>query len=866
MIKNILTTTIFSLLFSTVSNLNAQSSSQSIESIPVLKNTSSETPYHNEKEIKISGTVIDAETKTPLEYATISFYSHKEHKIVDGVITNTDGTFETKIPKGIYDINIEYISYKKVTLKNQDITKNLDLGTISLKIDLEALDAVEVIAEKTSVEIKLDKKIYNIGKDLTTAGGTVSDALNNVPSVSVDIDGAISLRGNENVRILINGKPSAMAGYGDTNVLSQLPAEAIERVEVITSPSARYDAEGTAGILNIILRQKETLGFNGSFNVTLGNPDNVGISSNINYRTEKFNLFSNIGFRYFNAPRNSFNDTNYFERLVNGVSETPEYERIREKENVTRLNRNYNANLGMEYFLSKKTSVTGSLFYRYGEDADLGLNNSDRFNEGSIVEQTLRREQQDENGDDFQVSLNYITKFNDNGHQLTADVQFENGSDDQFTNINEDYIVTNQTNPEPFQNEKVSETQDKKESLFQVDYVLPIGEKARFEAGYRGNFKNEIKDYTLQQEDITTNDFFINDTISNIFDYSENVNALYTQYGTKLGKFSFLLGLRLENTQLKGTINSRLSKSELEASFGFPVDTDFNNNYFGLFPTLNLIYNLAKGDDDSEESVTFGFNRRINRPRSWFVNPFPSRSSRTNVFQGNPNISPAFSSTFDLGYLKRWEKLTLTTSVYYQHETDSFERIEENTGQQTSDGIDIIRTMPVNLSTKNRTGAELGVLYNPKKWLRLNSSFNFFQFETIGEFNGVDYGAKNTSWFARFSSKISLPSNIDWQTNAIYRGASENAQSTRKGVFTMDVALSKEFFENHLTVSLNARDIFNSRKRKSLTTTEFFSRYSELQWRQRQVNLSLRYRFNQQKKRNERRNNSGGNDDFDFEG
>ncbi|WP_338358020.1 outer membrane beta-barrel family protein [Yeosuana marina] len=868
MIKNILTTTIFYLLFSIVSNLNAQTSSQSIESMPVLKNISSETPHLNEKEIKISGTVIDAETKTPLEYATVSFYSQEQQKIVDGVITNTDGTFEVKIPKGIYDINIEYISYKKVTLKNRNITENLDLGTISLHIDLEALDAVEVIAEKTSVEIKLDKKIYNIGKDLTTAGGTVSDALNNVPSVSVDIDGAISLRGNENVRILINGKPSAMAGFGDTNVLSQLPAEAIERVEVITSPSARYDAEGTAGILNIILRQKETLGFNGSFDVTLGNPDNVGISSNINYRTEKFNLFSNIGFRYFNAPRNSFNDTNYFDRLINGVLEAPEYERIREKENVTRLNRNYNANLGMEYFLSKKTSVTGSLFYRYGEDADLGLNNSDRFNGGSIVEQTLRKEQQDENGDDFQVSLNYITKFNDKGHQLTADVQFENGSEDQSNNINENYIITNQTNPVPFQDEKVSQTQDKKESLYQMDYVLPIGEDSRFEAGYRGNFENEVTDYTLQQEDIATNDFFINDTISNIFDYSENVNALYTQYGSKFGKFSFLLGLRVENTQLKGKIDSRLSDAELEASFGFPIDTDFNNNYFGLFPTLNLIYNLAKSDDDSEESVTFGFNRRINRPRGWFINPFPSRSSRTNIFQGNPNIRPAFSSTFDIGYLKRWEKLTLTTSIYYQHETDSFERIEENTGQQTSDGIDIIRTIPVNLSTNNRTGAELGVLYNPEKWLRLNSSFNFFQFETIGEFNGVDYGAKNTSWFARFSSKITLPSNIDWQTNANYRGASENAQSTREGIFTMDLALSKEFFDNHLTISLNARDIFNSRKRKSLTTTEFFSRYNESQWRQRQVNLSLRYRFNQQKKRNDRRNDNpnGGNDDFDFEG
>ncbi|SFZ91723.1 Outer membrane receptor proteins, mostly Fe transport [Flaviramulus basaltis] len=852
-------TIIFLAFFSFILFANAQ---------PQKKETVNTTKFEDLKDITITGKVIDKDNQLPLEYASIAFFSKSENKIVDGGITDINGLFSITLPKGVYDISIEYISYKKITFSDKNLDKNENLGTISMEIDYGTLDAVEVIAERTTVEIKLDKKIYNIGKDLTTAGGTVSDALNNVPSVSVDVEGAISLRGNENVKILINGKPSAMAGFGDTNVLSQLPAEAIERVEVITSPSARYDAEGTAGILNIILRQKETLGFNGSVNLTLGNPDNVGVSANINYRTEKFNLFSTLGFRYFNSPRNSFNDTRYFDRLVDGVTVEPEYERIRENQEVERLNRNYNASLGMEYFLSKKTSLTGSVFYRYGEDRDKSLNNSDRFNDGSLVEQTLRTERQSEDGDNYQFALNYITKFNDDGHQLTADVQFENGYENQLTYIDENYLVTNQTDPEPFQIENVIETEDKKESLFQIDYVLPIGENARFEAGYRGNFENSIKDYTLEQEDIDTGNLIVNDTVSNIFDYTENVNAFYTQYGTKFGEFSFLLGLRLENTQLKGNIDSRLTDEELEESFGFPIDVDFNNNYLGLFPTLNLIYNLGK-NKDVEESITLGYNRRINRPRGWFVNPFPSRSSRTNVFQGNPNISPAFASAFDIGYLKRWEKLTLTSSIYYQYETDSFERVQENTGEQTSDGIDIIRTVPINLSTNKRTGAEFGVLYNPEKWLRLNTSFNFFQFETDGEFNGVDYGAKNTSWFARFSSKVTLPAKIDWQTNANYRAASENAQSESKGVFSLDLAFSKEIFNDNATISLNVRDLLNSNKWNSLTTTEFFSRDSEFQWRQRQVNLSFRYRFNQQKRRNERRQNengNGGDDDFDYGG
>ena len=819
----------------------------------------------NEKEITVKGKIVDAATNTPLEYATIVFKKTTDASDVTGGITDTKGNYNIKVAAGTYNISYEYIGFKKLTVSNKSITENTNLGTTSLSVDAETLDEIEIVAEKTTVDIRLDKKIYNIGKDLTTAGGTVSDALNNVPSVSVDIEGGISLRGNENVRILINGKPSALAGFGDSNVLSQLPAEAIERVEVITSPSARYDAEGTAGILNIILRQKETLGFNGSVNLNAGNPDLVGVATTLNYRTEKFNLFSNLGFRYFDAPRTSDSDTYYFDYLdEDGILQTPEYRQIIEDQDVTRLNRNYNGNIGMEYFLSDKTSLTGSFFYRYGEDADLSTNISQRYNSG-LVEQTTRYERQNEEDNSYQFALNYITKFDDNGHQLTADFQYVIDKEEQFTFLDENYDFTEDANPEPFQREQIYQTEDQKEYLVQADYVLPIGEDSRFEAGYRGSFQNEITDYLLEQEDITDGSLFVNDTITNVFDYTENVNALYTQYGTKLGKFSFLLGLRLEHTQLKGKIDSRLSDQELNDAFGFPIDTDFDKNYLGLFPTVNLIYNLAK-EDQSEESITLGYNRRINRPRGWFINPFPTRSSRTRVFQGNPNLNPAFSSTFDLGYLKRWDKLTLTTSVYYQHETDSFERVQENTGGTTSDGINIIRTIPVNLSTNKRTGAELGVLYNPKKWLRLNSSINFFQFNTEGEFNGVDYSAKNTSWFARFSSKVTLPAKIDWQTNAFYRGARSDAQSDTDGIFSMDLAFSKEIFKDKATLSLNIRDVFNSRKRNSVTTTATERVISESQWRQRQITLSMIYRFNQKKDRNRGNRNNDYNGDDEFEG
>ncbi|MEM6516895.1 MAG: TonB-dependent receptor [Bacteroidota bacterium] len=819
-----------------------------------------------QKQITISGKVVDAEQKYPLEYATISFINPQNNSTVNGGITDLEGNFKIKVAAGNYNVKIEYLSYKTKTYENKNLNKSLNLGTVGLEIDLESLDEVEVIAETTTVDIQLDKKIYNIGKDLTTAGGTVGDALNNVPSVTVDIEGAISLRGNENVRILINGRPSALAGFGDSNVLSQLPAEAIERVEVITSPSARYDAEGTAGILNIILRKKEILGFNGSINASVGEPELAGLATTLNYRTEKFNVFSNLGFRYFDAPRFSNSDAFYFDRIEDGETVSPEYDRVREDRDVTRLNRNLNGNIGLEYYLTEKSSLTGSFFYRYGEDADESINISDRFREMDFVEQTTRIERQNEEDNRYQFALNYINKFDDKGHELNADFQYEQSNELQTTFINEDYVFTDDENAEPFQIEKEFEDQNQTEFLIQADYVLPLGENSRFEAGFRGNFENSLTDYRLEQENLETGNFVINDTITNIFDYDENIAAVYSQYGSKFGKFSFLLGLRLENTQLRGKIDSRLTDEEINEAFGFPIDTDFDNNFLGLFPTVNIIWNIGEEEEDEEESITLGYNRRINRPRGWFINPFPSRSSRTRVFQGNPNLNPAFANAFDLGYLKRWENFTLTTSVYYQRETGSFERVEENTGQQTSDGIDIIRTIPINLATNSRTGAELGILYNPTDWLRLNTSFNFFQFVTEGDFNGVNYDAKNTSWFARLSSKVTLPWEIDWQSNAFYRGPLQDAQTDTEGIFRLDLAFSKEIFKDKATLSFNVRDVFNSRIRRQFTTTEFFNRASESQWRVRQFTLALLYRFNMKKERNNGRRNGNGDDDFDFEG
>ncbi len=791
--------------------------------------------------ITINGKVLEKDSNGPMEYATIAIID-KNDEIVEGTITDTKGNYSIEVKPGIYTVQFEYISYKTERLQNQKLFKNTTLPTVSLSVDSESLDEVVIRAETTEVQIRLDKKVYNIGKDLTTSGATVSDALDNVPSVTVDVDGTIALRGNDNVRILINGRPSAIAGFGSTDALRQLPAEAIERVEVITSPSARYDAEGTAGILNIILKKERTLGLNGSLQTNFSYPFGSGATANINLRTDKFNIFNTTGIRYRESPGFAEFSNRYFSDDVDNplVIENREFDREQQS---------FNTNLGIEYFITETSSITASGFYRTGDDLDLTSNITTEFNSADELEvRRSRIETETEDDSNLQFSLNYVNDFDTNGHKLTVDAQWEKGEETQKAFIDEQNSFPEL---ELLPAEDITQIEDETEYLLQADYVRPIGENAQFEAGYRGRFENSITDYLLLEQQEVNGDFIQNDSLTNVFDFTQNVQSLYTQYGNKIGKFSFLLGIRMEATTLRGEVTGEDVTTNDDFNFNFDKD------YLGLFPTVNLVYELS-----DDENITLGYNRRINRPRSWFINPFPSRSSEANVFQGNPELDPAYSSAFDLGYLKKWgKKVTLTTSVYYQYETAAFERVQEDTGNVTSNGIPIIRTIPFNLSTNKRIGFEAAVLYNPAKWLRFNGSFNFFQFETEGSFNGIDYGAKNDSWFTRLSTKVSLPAKVDWQTNVFYRGPRNNAQTENKGVLSVNLAFSKDIIDDNATIGFNVSDLFNSRKRQSFTTTDTFTSETEFQWRERTFNIAFTYRFNQKKTRE--RGSRGGDIDDD---
>ncbi|ESU18710.1 putative TonB-dependent receptor [Flavobacterium cauense R2A-7] len=796
--------------------------------------------------VKVTGKVIEKSTNQPLEYASIYAQNTKNASIVSGGMTDAKGEFTFDVPAGVYYIKVEFLGFKTVEFKDKAINSNTNLGTIAVAEDSKQLDEVVIVAEKSTVDIKLDKKVYNVGKDMTVKGGTASDVLDNVPSVSVDADGNVSLRGNESVRILIDGKPSGMIGVNVAQALKQLPADAVEKVEVITNPSARYDAEGGGGIVNIILKKGKAQGLNGSVTGTVGYYKNNNINGNVNFRGENFNLFTSIGYNNSESPGNYTRNSEY----TNPSPGSPKY--IDEKRENERQREGHNANFGMEWFLNKSTSWTNSLsfskndganpedvnFYNYDENRNL-LSIKNRFNN------------QTNNSRNFNYSSNLTKNFKKDGHKLTADISFSTNYDNDISTISE---TTLNSGSLPIISGTLN-NQKQNRSLFQTDYVLPIG-KGQFEAGYRGDFSETLTDYKVEENiDPNTNAGTINPLFTNNLQYKEKVNALYTQYGNKVGKFSYLLGMRFEDTNV---------------DVNLLTTSDFNNKrYNNFFPSAFLTYEIAE-----KSSVSVNYSKRINRPRGRFLNPFSNYSSNLSYFKGNPDINPSFTDAFDIGFMKQWSKLTFNTSAYFNSTKNSFQFIQRESGTFV-DGTPVIESTPINLATEYRTGFEFTLNYTPYKWWRLNGNFNMFRNETQGDYKYTNYLGNEVvqnfdnvafSWFARVSSKISLPYGIDWQTNATYNAPQKNAQGKSLGIASANLAFSKDVLKDKGTISLNVNDVFNSRKRIFDSNLPQAITHTEMQWRQRQINLSFTYRFNKKKTEKERPVKNGGDNGDDYIG
>lgn len=800
--------------------------------------------------VKVTGKLIEQDTKLPLEFANITIQT-TANVTVNGGLTNEKGEFSLEVPAGTYNIKYDYISFKSVVISNKAITQDTNLGTTALAPDATQLNEVSITAERSTVEIKLDKRVYTVGNDMMVRGGTVSDVLDNVPSVSVDAEGNVALRGNQSVTILIDGRPSTMAGSNVAEVLRLLPADSVDKVEVITNPSARYDAEGGGGIINIILKKGKADGFNGSVIANTGDPANHGISTNLNFRSENFNIFSNLGYNYRKNPGNSMTNTEY----LNEDNSTESY--TDERRENERSREGYNGSFGLEYFLSKKTTWTNSVSFRRNDGGNVTDTYYDNYDAShSYIDTQYRMNNEDSKEQNVNFSSNLMHKFDDKGHELKIDASTSMSKDDNFAYISNETINDAANGITTYQ--RTLNNQRENRSLLQADYVLPLGEKSRFEAGYRGSFSELTTD--ARAENLESSGIWVNDpNYTNLLEYKEKVNALYTQFGSKLGKFSYLLGLRWEDSNIDVNL---LSTNELN-----------NKKYNNFFPSAFLTYEFSQNTSSS-----INYSRRINRPRGRFLNPFSGLESNINIFKGNPDLNPSYTDAIDIGFLKKWTTFTLSSSAYVNFTDDPFQFIRTPNGQYEGN-TPVIVTSPLNIGTEFRFGFEFNANYNPFKWWRINGNFNFYRNETEGDYNYsytdeltgetvngyLDLNSHGASWTTRVNSKMTLPYKIDWQLNGNYEAPQNTAQGRRVGVASANTSFSKDVLKDKGTIGLSIQDIFNSRKMKNETFIDGVSKsYSEMQWRQRQITLSFTYRFNMNKndKQPQKQQQEGGGDEY----
>ncbi len=786
----------------------------------------------------LSGQVFDGNTQKPLDYATVSLFLASKSELISGTITDEEGRFTLEAVPGNYFIKVEFLGYEPLMIEDITLAPNerKELGKVIISTEAAALDEVLVVAERSQMQLSLDKKVFNVGKDLASRGGNAAELLDNVPAVQVDVEGNVLLRGNGNVRILVNGRPSSLIGNSGTG-LRNIPANLIERVEVVTNPSARYEAEGTAGIINIILKKDNRKGLNGAIDLTVGNPENYGTAITLNRRANKLNFFTNLGVNYQKSPGNG----NLFQETFTPdatLISLQEHERIR-----TGLGGSFR--FGADYFFNDRNTLTTAFNYRLDDRVNETLTTYrdflDELSNPTAIETRTDNEDEDRKG--LEYSLNYKLTFPQReGQQLTADIRYQDSDEVEDSQLLNRFFDTN-FNPADRLNlrQRSKNAELEKQLIFQSDYIHPFGKDHQFEAGIRSSLRTINNDFLVEEFDENTNLWSSLEGLSNDFQYSEEIYAAYLTYGKKIGRFSYQLGLRPEYSRV---ITTLVETNEVN-------DRDYTN----IFPTAHFNYDLPK-----QNAIQVSYSRRIQRPRFWDLNPFFSFSDNRNFRSGNPNLDPEFSHSLELSHIKYFEKGSLSSSLYYRNTTGVIQNI------RVVDDLGNSITQPENLATEDAYGLDMTGSYEIASWWRFNADFNFFYFKTDASNIDASFGAENVSWFTRGTSRFTIQKKTDVQVRFNYQAPQQQAQGKRLSMSSVDIAASRDIMKDRATLTLGIRDLFNTRRWRFIFEGDNFYSEGDRRWRVRQIDLTLNYRLNQDKKRpgKERGGYEGGGDDGGF--
>ena len=753
----------------------------------------------------VEGKVVNQQGE-PIASATVAIFEPNSVEPLSGVVTDETGFFSLPVDPGDYEIRISYVSYEdyeqEISIGEGEI---LDLDDVELTSSTADLDEVVVESRAPQMEMNFDRRTYRTDDDLDAFGGTALDLFDNIPSVETDFDGNLSLRGSENVRVLINGRTSALVSDG-ADALAAIPAESIDRIEVITNPSARYDAEGDAGVINIILKRNRIAGFNGSVIGRTGIPGDNRVSSNVNFLSNNINWFANVGFRYRDRPA----EENRFQQFQ---SPDTAYS-YRQNQDRLRTELRGNVRVGAEIFIGETQTLTPSAYFRVrGRDNITETFYSDMTFDGSPVQEVFREDDEQQSRMDMEFELAYDKEFEDENRslQIDAKVDYNPRQQDNFIfeeNRTDNFLVGQQ---------RIDNDRNRTDLQFSADYVHPLGEFVEIEAGARSSFRWVDQDYMA--EDYVDGNWQVLPEFTAQFDYYENINALYGIASTNIGNFSVQGGLRAEQTVIQTALEG-----------GEETDRNFTN----LFPSLFVGYEF-----NDENSIQASYSRRLSRPRFRNVRPFSNYRDSRNIFTGNPALNPVYSNSYELSYLRFWESGSVSTSVYHQYRTGVTERVTE------ADDEGVTRRFPINLSTQERWGAEIAASQTFGESLRIRTSLNHYFSDTEGTLQNEEIQRSSQSTFGRIRAQWEVVDGLNLQSSFFYSGPRDNTQGRRSSSYSMNSGISKNLLNDRATLSLSVRDLFNTRGRTTIIDEPGFYSESERRWRTRSVRLNFVYRFGQ---------------------
>ena len=751
----------------------------------------------------ITGKIIDAASKKPLEDATIIFKSIDSNHIKFGGITNQKGNFSIDVEKETYNVSVEFISYETKNLNISAISRDLNVGIIEMELDTEILSEIEIIGEKKTLELKPNKIVYNVDKDISTAGSTATNALNNIPSVSVDPNGNISVQGQGNVQVLINGKTSSLS---KSEALKSLPAGSIENIEVITNPGAKYDASALS-IINIILKKGKDEGLNASLTTTGGHKDYYGGLITLNNKTEKLNFFVNASYNKSNPITSASSENEYFENN-NTTSFLNENSEFNSKKDA------FYGTIGTDFYLSKSTTISASVNFQNVVNKSNTITSSSIFNAAKVPTATNDRTHIGKLENElYEFVVDFEHNFIKEGQKLTTNISFTKDFDDVNNNISN----TNQN----FSNLVYTEKNKLEKANFELNFINPIGETANYSIGYKGEYMELPFKYSSA-------------SVQNNIDYSEKLNAAFIEFENQSEKFYYNIGLRAEFLEMKANY---LNLNNFQ-----------KNNFNKIFPSVYLQYSI-----NDLKSLSLSYSKKMFTPSYEHLQPFEQKYSETSSYIGNPNLDPIFVDASSLGYSYYGNKITFSSSLYFNSYKDYWQDVSYETGQQIN-GVNKIITTPFNIGKVDMYGVNITSNYKPVKNLNFTGNINLYNFDQSGTFE-IENLANETivknynhaSFNGTFSllSQLKIPKAFDIQINAKHYLISKGPYSTRKAYTYASAAINKDLLNKDASISLTVDDVFKSSKTdRDRFNSSYFSK-SIIQNKYRTILLSFTYRFNQ---------------------